>query len=398
MVTARYLFGWWFVKFVSFIGCLGGTGWSIVNCVLGGQILAAVSDNKVPLWVGILIVAVVTLVVALFGIKIVLAFEKYLALPVFIAFLLMYISASDKYYLLNTYESNLDPSTHKGSWLSFFSLTYSVTATWGTVCSDYYIQFPEDTPSYQTFLLTFFGIAVPSTFVAVLGLIVSTLTMVDDSYAQAYDSYGTGGILLQAFARWNGFGKFCIIVLLFSLVSNNIVNTYSSAFAFQLVGLFFARIPRWVWVILITVIYFVCSLAGRDHFSEFLGNFLPMIGYWISMYFFLLLEENMIFRRYFHHLYTKEFPDDDVKESAGQTYNWSAWNDYTVLTHGVAAGIAFCCGIGGAVCGMAQVYFIGPVAKHFGEYGGDVGMWLSMAFCGVVYPALRYFELKKFGR
>lgn len=113
------------------------------------------------------------------------------------------------------------------------------------------------------------------------------------------------------------------------------------------------------------------------------------------MYFFLLLEENTIFRRFFHHLYTKEFADGS---KTGERYNWEIWNDATKLTHGLAGGIAFCCGIGGAVCGMAQVYFIGPVAKYFGDYGGDVGMWLSMAFSGVVYVPLRYWELKRFGR
>lgn len=408
MVTARYLFGWWFVKFVSLIGCLGGTGWSIVNCVLGGQILTAISDSRVPLWVGILIVAAVTLVVALFGIKLVLRFEKYLAVPVFITFVLIYISASDKYHLLATYHNDLDATTYKGNWLSFFSLTYSVTATWGTVCSDYYIQFPENTPGYQTFILTFLGIGIPSTFVAVFGLILSTLAMVDEDYSTAYALYGTGGLLEQAFSRWGGFGKFCVVIMLFSLVSNNICNTYSSAFAFQLLGRFFAKIPRWIWVLVITAIYFCCSIAGRYHFSDFLGNFLPMIGYWISMYFFLLLEENVIFREHFHHLYTKEFPpgqDDKVdeltpshKKAKRQLYNWDAWNDPSILSHGFAGGFAFCCGIAGAVLGMAQLYYVGPIAAKFGEYGGDLGMWLSMGFCGVTYPLLRYIELKKFGR
>lgn len=412
MVTARYLFGWWFVKFVAMIGFVGVVGWSIVNCVLGGQILAAVSDDKVPVWIGIIIVAILSFLVSVFGIKQLLRVEKFIAIPVLTSFMLMYICSSNSYSYLPKFDnSEVDRMTIKGNWLSFFALAYSVTATWGTITSDYYILFPESTKSYEVFCLTFFGIGIPSTFVGVLGLILSTLAMAEPDYANAYDKHGMGGLLLQGFARWNGFGKFCTIVLLLSLIANNIVNTYSAAFACQLSGVWFAKIPRWLWAIVITAVYLVCALVGRDHFSTILGNFLPMIGYWISMYFIMLLEENVIFRKYFLSLFTKEFPREDSTDSSEkdnnvplglrgkrQNYNWSAWNDYGTLTHGFAAIVGFLCGVAGAVVGMAQVYYIGPVAAHFGEWGGDLGMWLSMAFSGIVYPPLRYWELKKFGR
>lgn len=413
MVTARYLFGWWFVKFVAAIGCIGVLGWSIVNSVVGGQILTSVSNGKVPLPIGILIVALLSFTVSVFGIKQLLRVEKYISVPVMISFMLLYISSSNKFYLLNEYTNeDLTHETLVGEILSFFGLCYSLTATWGTITADYYILFPESTPSYQVFLLTFFGIACPTTFVAVLGSILSSLAMSDESYAIAYENYGMGGLLVEGFARWNGFGKFCVIVLLLSLIANNIINTYSAAFAFQLSGVWLAKIPRWVWAIIITAIYLVCALVGRNEFSTILGNFLPMIGYWISVYFILLLEENLIFRTYFLNLYTKEFPNgiESTKptsrlqhiplglRSKRTNYNWDAWNDYDILTHGYAAIIAFFAGVAGAVVGMSQVYYIGPIAKLIGEYGGDIGMWLSMGFSGIVYPALRYFELKKFGR
>lgn len=49
--------------------------------------------------------------------------------------------------------------------------------------------------------------------------------------------------------------------------------------------------------------------------------------------------------------------------------------------------------------GMSQAYWIGPLARRIGgEFGGDIAMWLCMGFSGLVYPPLRYLELKKFGR
>lgn len=122
MVTARYLFGWWFVKLVALASIIGVMGWSVVNSVVGGEMLAAISNDKVPLWVGIVIVTVCSFLVAIFGIKQVIKVETYLSVPVLTAFLLLYISSSDKYSFVNAYVSkgNLDSSTRKGNWMSFF--------------------------------------------------------------------------------------------------------------------------------------------------------------------------------------------------------------------------------------------------------------------------------------
>lgn len=430
MVTARYLFGWWFVKLVALASIVGVMGWSVVNSVVGGEMLSSISNEKVPLWVGIVIVTAISFLVAMFGIKQVLKVESYFSIPVLTCFTLLYISSSDKFSMVGKIDnSEVDPLTIKGNWMSFFSLCYSITSTWGSITADYYILFPEETPKYQVFLLTFFGTFVPTLYVGILGLLLAAVAATYEPWNEQYNNYGMGGLLHAGFERWNGFGKFCVVVLILSLISNNIINTYSAAFSIQLSSVFAARIPRWFWSIVCTIIYLVCALVGRNHFSTILGNFLPMIGYWISMYFILLLEENVIFRKYFLHLYTKEFPldskGDSDEEVAGSTsrdkfsqlkrisniheikrrhhstkhrYNWDMWNNYSVLTHGYAATFAFLCGVAGVVLGMAQAYWIGPIAANFGEYGGDLGMWLSMGFSGVVYPCCRYWELRKWGR
>ncbi|KAH3674417.1 hypothetical protein WICMUC_003254 [Wickerhamomyces mucosus] len=407
MVTARYLFGWWFVKFVSMIGCIGVLGWSVVNCVVAGEILSSVSDGKVPLYVGIIIVTVLSFVVSIFGIKQLLRIEKFISIPVITVFILQYISLAPKYSKLNEFtNTDIDPLYIKGSWLSFFSFCYSATGTWGTIAADYYILFPETTPNYQIFGLTFFGIMIPSTFVGIIGLILSNLSMTDSLFETSYNNYGFGGLLDASFKRFGGFGKFCTIVLLLSLIANNIINTYSGAFSIQLIGIGFAKVPRWCWVILISITYLVCALVGRSHFSTILGNFLPMIGYWVSIYFIMLLEENTIFRNYYLNLYSKEFSNDinDVEKdiipinlrTKRQNYNWDKWNDYKSLTNGYAAFVAFLFGVVGCILGMSQVYYIGVVATKLGD--GDIAMWLSIGFTGLIFPPLRYLELKKFGR
>ncbi|KAH3902122.1 probable Vitamin B6 transporter TPN1 [Saccharomycodes ludwigii] len=402
MVTARYLFGWYFVKFVALVSIIGVLGWSVVNCVVGGEMLASIGN--VPIWVGIVIVTCVSIVVAICGIKQVLRVEMYLSIPVMTVFTLLFISGSDKFHLINEYKPTSDTSI-KGNWLCFFSLCYSITSTWGSITSDYYILFPEDTPKIHVFLLTFFGLLIPTTYVGLLALCLASTAMSYEPWLNSYNEYGMGGMLWSGFQRWNGFGKFCVVVLLLSLISNNIINTYSAAFSVQLSSVRLAKIPRWFWAFVVTAIYLICALVGRNHFSDILSNFLPMIGYWISMYFILLFEENVIFRKHFLYLYTREFPNlttsntSQLKQALKYRkvrYNWEAWEDDKVLTRGLAATFAFICGIGGVAISMSQTYWIGPVAVKLDN--GDIAMWLSMGISGLVYPPCRYLELKKFGR
>ena len=61
---------------------------------------------------------------------------------------------------------------------------------------------------------------------------------------------------------------------------------------------------------------------------------------------------------------------------------------------------AFCFGVMGAILGMAQVWFIGPVGSRIGlpGYGGDVGFELAFAFSAISYVCLRTVEVRYFRR
>ncbi|CUM53149.1 uncharacterized protein AC631_05843 [Debaryomyces fabryi] len=408
MVTAKFLFGCWGVRIVAIIVIISSLGWSVVNCVLGGQVLGALSG--VPLSVGVVIISIVSLVVAVFGIKIVLKFQNIIAIPMIVASILFYVVVCKKYdYIKLTNEllaqEKFSGETIRGNWLSFFTIGYSVTATWGAGASDYYILFPENTPSWQVFSITFIGISVPTTFVALISIICGTIAYSYKPWNDAYLEYGVGGLINESCKPWGNFGKLIVVLLYISLVCNNIMNTYSSAFEFQLIDPKLALIPRWCWAILCTIIYLVVSLVGREHLSTILGNFLPMLAYWISMYITILLQENFIFRRTesTRRLHYREFENKNSEE-AEQTnkkhylYNWNCWNQPHLITFGIAALISFAIGIIGAAIGMNQVYWQGWVARKIGDYGGDIGFWICMGFTGITYPFLRYAELKYYGK
>lgn len=72
-----------------------------------------------------------------------------------------------------------------------------------------------------------------------------------------------------------------------------------------------------------------------------------------------------------------------------------AWNNPELLPIGWAAACALVMGVVGAVLGMAQVWFIGPIAAQFGVYGADIGSELAAILAAATYLILRPIEKKR---
>ena len=52
----------------------------------------------------------------------------------------------------------------------------------------------------------------------------------------------------------------------------------------QALGRPFALVPRFVWTMLAFVAYTVAGVAGREHFSDILSNFLSILSYWTAFF------------------------------------------------------------------------------------------------------------------
>lgn len=106
-----------------------------------------------------------------------------------------------------------------------------------------------------------------------------------------------------------------------------------------------------------------------------------MMAYWTCPWLTIVLEEHLIFHKF-----------------AGKPIDWSIWDNKNKLPIGFAALLSILIGFSGAVVGMYQIWYTGPIALKVGGYGGDIGGWLAIGFAGIVFPPLRWLELKKFGR
>lgn len=267
-----------------------------------------------------------------------------------------------------------------GNRLSFFSVCLSAAITYAPCSADFLVYCdPKILPPWKVFAATLTGLSLSFTFTFMLGCGLASGLANNPTWEAA--GAGSGALVVAGYDGLGSFGKFCSVIVALGLIANMVAPIYCSGIDFQILGRYPAMVPRFIWNTIAVVIFMVCALAGRNNLSEIFTNFLALMGYWVVLWIVISLEEQFLFRR-----------------RKNPTFVWSDWDKQEKLPIGLAALAAFCVGWVGAVLCMAQVYFIGPLAALVGEFGADMGIYVGFAWAGVVYPPLRYLELKKFGR
>ncbi|KAJ5037424.1 uncharacterized protein L3040_007599 [Drepanopeziza brunnea f. sp. 'multigermtubi'] len=382
MVLSRYFFGFYGVKIVAVLNVLACVGWSAVNVIVGAQLFHAVNPSM-PGWAGIIVIAAATFLVTLFGYKIVHTYERYSWIPCFIIFMIVLgeFAHSGRF-------ENIPMGVglaEAGSALSFAASVFGFATGWTSYAADYTVYQPVDRRRTSIFCWTYVGLAFPLLFTEMLGAAVATAMAANDGdniYMEGYHASHIGGLLAAVLVPPLGtFGQFCLVVLALSIIANNCPNIYSVGLTLQLLAKRSQRVPRFAWTFLGTLVYCAVAIPGYGHFENVLENFMLLIAYWLAIYEGISIPEHVLFRRGF----------------AG--YDPAVYTDATRLPPGLAAVVAFSFGAMGAVLGMAQVWFVGPVGKLCGTgSGGDVGFELAFAFAALTYIPLRFWERKQFGR
>lgn len=358
MVFTRYTMGWWPAKLIVILNLIVLLGYCLIDAVVAGQMLSAVSPNgSLSVIVGIVIVAVLTWGVTTFGYSIFHFYERWAWLPQLIALSILAGVAGPKFDLSTPSTGN--PRTIIGDRLSFFSLCLSAAITYGGAAADYFVYCPEETPPWKVFTVTMCGLGTSFTFALLLGIGLGSGIATNTAWSNAY-GISQGALLVEGFAPLGAFGSFCSVVVALGLVANMIPPTYSSSVDFQVLGKWLLQVPRVVWNTVGVIIFAVCAIAGRTSLAAIFTNFLALMGYWVCIWIAICLEEHLIFRKW-----------------RGLGWNWDQWDDQSKLPLGLAAIVAFLVGWAGSILCMAQVWYIGPIARLVGDYGADVSSLFS---------------------
>jgi len=359
MVFARYTMGWYPAKLVVILNLIVLLGYCLIDAVVAGQILSAVSPGRsMSTIVGIVIVAVITWGVTTFGYSVFHYYERYAWVPQLIVLCILAGVAGPRFDL-NTPSAG-DTSTVAGDRLSFFSLCLSAAITYGGGAADYFVYYPEETPRWKIFSITMIGLSLSFTFAFVLGAGLGSAITTYQPWGDAYD-ISQGALIVEAYAPLGGFGSFCSVIVALGLIANMIPPSYSSSVDFQVLGRWLNKVPRIVWNTVGVIIYAVCAIAGRTSLAAIFTNFLALMGYWVAIWIAITIEEHLFFRKWMR-----------------LGFNWEEWDDRNKLPLGIAAIIAFLIGWVGAILSMAQVWYIGPIARLVGEYGADVSITIMI--------------------
>ena len=319
----------------------------VVNVVVVGQILAAVSDYTMTIAVGCVIISVISYLISVFGFALIHTYEKYSWIVTFIILCV----------LIGQLAPHVDPSIPglytglelSGSMLSFLAICFSSSSGWCSIASDYYCNYPANTKSWKIFFLTFFGVSIPTIFVTIIGACLGNAAFsseVNPILTDAYNSHQLGGLLRESFHPLR-FSKFCLVLFVFSVTGNNVAVNYSSGLSMQLLGHYFHAIPRFIWSLVNAVVIAVLAIAGRQHLSLIVNNFVSLLGYWTVSFTIILLIEDQFFRRH-------------------EGYNLNIWDVPRKLPWGLAAVTSLLCGyLAGGVTGMSQTWYIGKFCGNF---------------------------------
>ncbi|KAI2604688.1 purine-cytosine permease [Hypoxylon sp. NC1633] len=375
MVLSRFYFGYYGVKLIAVFNILACLGWAAVNVIVGAQFFNAV-NNSVPGWAGILAISFATLVICTFGYRIVHAYEKWSWIPVFVIFMIVLGTFAHSGQFNSTVPLKEGPPT-AGGVLSFAASVFGFATGWTSYAADYTVYQPVDRSRRSVFLWTFVGLFVSLCFTELLGAAIASAMAENDVYRNAYNTSHVGGLLCQVLVPPLGvFGEICVVLLGLSIIGNNCPNAYSVSLSLQVLSKHTRRVPRFVWTLVCTAVYIGIAVPGYDHFESSLESFMLVIGYWLAIYEGVSLTEHLVFRR-----------------ASFSRYNPEQYDDPKQLPPGFAAVGAFCVGVAGAVLGMAQAWFTGPIGKLCGtDSGGDAGFEVAFGFTALSYLVFRAVE------
>jgi len=152
--------GWYPAKVIAALNVVEQLGWSAVGCITGGLALSAVSDGHVSLILGVVVIAALGLAFSFVGLRAVLKYDQWAWLVFFVIFMIMYGEAAPLADLATP--SAVTGSTLSGTVLTLLAIVYGSSASWCSICSDYYVQYPVETSKTKVFVLTTLGITIPT--------------------------------------------------------------------------------------------------------------------------------------------------------------------------------------------------------------------------------------------
>jgi len=168
LVTARHSMGWWPTKICVLCAGVVILGYGLVDAVVTGLILSAVSGGSMSTIVGIVVFGLIVWFFSSFGIKYFNMFERYAYIPqVCILFSLIGVAAPN---FDTTTKSLASGSALAGARLSYLFVCASGPLGWSPFVADYFVYHPKSSNRWGIFGMTLLGFMASKIFVEFIGI------------------------------------------------------------------------------------------------------------------------------------------------------------------------------------------------------------------------------------
>ena len=196
----------------------------MMNCVVEGQLLSKVWGGHVCVIIGIIPVALVSCIMATFGMSVFWVYERYCpGAAIFLSMLTSNLKIARLPQLMvlcimaGTAWPQFDfdtasvgsPERVNAKCLSFFSLCFSVSLAWVPIAADYCVYYPPEIKRWKTWTVTVIG-CFSMMITILMGVGLGTSVAHNPQWAAIYD--GTpGGLLMAAYNQLGALGSLCAI-------------------------------------------------------------------------------------------------------------------------------------------------------------------------------------------
>lgn len=133
----RYIMGWWPSKIIVILNLVVLLGYAMIDCVVAGQILSAVSDHDMSIVVGIIVVAIIAWAITTFGYQIFHFYERWAWLPQLVVLCILAGVAGPQFNTSALSQGDSNPDTIFGNRISFFGLNLAAAITYGGGAADF---------------------------------------------------------------------------------------------------------------------------------------------------------------------------------------------------------------------------------------------------------------------
>jgi NCS1 family nucleobase:cation symporter-1 len=326
------------------------------NMVLGGQeinsAVHAVSINE-----GVVILAVLSLIAAVYGYDMIHEYSKYvslitgLALVVVFVMLVMFVGLPKTFFTTGAYTLP--------NFIGAMSLAALWTLSYAPYVSDYTRYMPKDTGVVPSFWGTYAGTALGSIFPEILGAMIGLIV-------------GNGSVVNGFLAASGGLGIPIAIIFTVALACATAVNIYCGVLAVLTFVQTFVKgwMPginaRIVTSVAIFAVGLVVGIVGQANFLQNYMNFLYVLLYvlvpWTAI--------NLVDYYLVHH---GSYDVPSFVESDGGIYGRFQWPALGCYALGIVIEVPF----------MSQTLYTGPIAKMLG--GADISWMVCLAVISPVY-------------